>query len=340
MTKRLKVLLSVLIVVAALAVVVFVYFGKQVGLNASADTMATYTTLVHHPETSPGTGFNALNHDFDGPTKNRVTIYPLVLPLTEVGNTQQLTAKVDGVTNPLITWYVTSMEEKVHGTIDAKTGLYTATSVGTDFIGAMYNNGEDDSHITAVNIAPKYTISATAGKGGKITPTGVVQVATGKNQAFTITPDKGFQISSVLLDQKAGTRSSSGTYSFNNVTANHTISATFTSTTPVVKPVPATASGMVTKAGKALAGATVQVFIVPAKNYLLTGVKTPILLTTTTDTKGAYKVSGLAAGTYSANVSARICTKYWFYTSCANKVKTFSFVLTAGKNTVLPTSTY
>ena len=178
----------------------------------------------------------------------------------------------------------------------------------------------------------KYTITATASKGGTISPSGAVQVVSGKNQEFIITPDKGYQISSVLLDQKAGTRSSTGTYSFNNVTADHTIAATFTSTTPVVKPVPTTASGMVTKAGKALAGVTIQV--------LKSGTKSPVLQTTTTDAKGVYKLSGLAAGTYTANVTARICTKYWFYTSCSNKIKTFTFVLTAGKNTVLPTSNY
>ena len=42
-----------------------------------------------------------------------------------------------------------------------------------------------------------YTIKATAGKGGTVSPAGDVSVREGKDQTFTITPDKGYAISDV-----------------------------------------------------------------------------------------------------------------------------------------------
>jgi hypothetical protein len=73
-----------------------------------------------------------------------------------------------------------------------------------------------------------YTITASAGTGGNITPSGNVPVNHGANQTFTITPNSGYNISQVFVD---GTNNpgavSSGSYTFNNITANHTINATF-----------------------------------------------------------------------------------------------------------------
>ena len=70
-----------------------------------------------------------------------------------------------------------------------------------------------------------YTITASAGPNGAITPSGQVQVTTGNSQTFTITPNGGYQIASVLVDNNpVGTVSS---YTFSNVAASHTISATF-----------------------------------------------------------------------------------------------------------------
>jgi len=71
-----------------------------------------------------------------------------------------------------------------------------------------------------------YTITATAGENGSITPSGDVIVKNGHNQTFTIASIGGpFQIEDVLIDGiSVGAVSS---YQFTNVTSNHTISATF-----------------------------------------------------------------------------------------------------------------
>ena len=45
-----------------------------------------------------------------------------------------------------------------------------------------------------------YTIAATAGAGGSISPSGNVSVREGGDQTFTITPDKGYAVSIVKID--------------------------------------------------------------------------------------------------------------------------------------------
>jgi uncharacterized repeat protein (TIGR02543 family) len=70
-----------------------------------------------------------------------------------------------------------------------------------------------------------YTITASAGENGSITPNGVVKVAKGREQSFTITADAGYHISDVKVDGKSVGAVSS--YVFQNVIADHTIKAEF-----------------------------------------------------------------------------------------------------------------
>ena len=70
-----------------------------------------------------------------------------------------------------------------------------------------------------------YTITASAGNGGTITPSGDVNVDCGESKVFAIAANEGYMISDVLVDgQSVGTQSS---YTLTNVDADHTISATF-----------------------------------------------------------------------------------------------------------------
>ena len=77
------------------------------------------------------------------------------------------------------------------------------------------------AHFTQIS----YTITATAGTGGSISPSGTVTVPHGGSQAFTITPNAGYVIADVLVDGSSVGAVSS--YTFTNVTSNHTIHATF-----------------------------------------------------------------------------------------------------------------
>ena len=77
-------------------------------------------------------------------------------------------------------------------------------------------------------VAQKYAITATAGEGGSITPAGEVSVKEGASQTFAIAAQEGYAIADVLVDgQSVGAVDS---YTFENVTANHTIAAVFTRT--------------------------------------------------------------------------------------------------------------
>ena len=70
-----------------------------------------------------------------------------------------------------------------------------------------------------------YTIKATAGTGGSISPFGDVSVREGADQTFTITPDKGYAVSRVKIDGKSIGAVKS--YTFENVSRAHTIEVIF-----------------------------------------------------------------------------------------------------------------
>ena len=70
-----------------------------------------------------------------------------------------------------------------------------------------------------------YTIKATAGAGGSISPSGNVSVRDGGDQTFTITPDKGYAVANVKIDGKSIGAVKS--YTFENVSSPHTIEAIF-----------------------------------------------------------------------------------------------------------------
>ena len=70
-----------------------------------------------------------------------------------------------------------------------------------------------------------YSISASAGTGGTITPSGTVSVNYGDSKTFTITPSYGYKISNVKVDGKSIGAVSS--YTFTNITQDHTIEAVF-----------------------------------------------------------------------------------------------------------------
>ena len=82
---------------------------------------------------------------------------------------------------------------------------------------------------------PTYTISSSAGENGTISPEGDTIVYEGTNATFTITPDEGYRIASVIVDAETEGETNvttlplleNGVYTFENITENHTIYATF-----------------------------------------------------------------------------------------------------------------
>ncbi len=79
--------------------------------------------------------------------------------------------------------------------------------------------------VTATFAINTYTINASAGANGSITPSGAVSVNYGDDQTFAIAPNTGCHIADVVVDGSSVGAVSS--YTFSNVNANHTIAASF-----------------------------------------------------------------------------------------------------------------
>jgi uncharacterized delta-60 repeat protein len=88
-----------------------------------------------------------------------------------------------------------------------------------------FNNISSDHTISATFAVTTYTITATAGPNGSISPSGAVTVNYGVNQTFNISPNPGYHIADVKVDNVS--QGAITTYTFNNVQVNHNISATF-----------------------------------------------------------------------------------------------------------------
>ncbi len=99
----------------------------------------------------------------------------------------------------------------------------------------------------AYMLRPLYTITATAGTGGTIAPIGAVKVVRYEDITFKILPNAGYRIVDVLVDGVS--QGDIGIYTFTEVTANHTIAATFTGGTSYTITANAGNGGSITPSG-------------------------------------------------------------------------------------------
>ena len=110
---------------------------------------------------------------------------------------------------------------------------YTTTDVQVDGVSQgpltsyTFTNVTANHTIAATFAAnSSYTINASAGMNGTITPSGLVPVLSGAYKKFTFTPNAGYRVADVLVDGKSMDPMTS--YTFNSVTLDHTISVSFT----------------------------------------------------------------------------------------------------------------
>jgi uncharacterized repeat protein (TIGR02543 family) len=118
-----------------------------------------------------------------------------------------------------------------------------------------------------------YSIVASAGANGTISPAGNVSVNAGASQAFTITPNSGYVIDAVTVDGVS--QGINPSYTFNNLVANHTISVTFKLVTVTYSIVAsAGANGTISPAGNVSvnAGASQAFTIRPSGDYVIDAV--------------------------------------------------------------------
>jgi hypothetical protein len=142
----------------------------------------------------------------------------------------------------------------------------TASQVSTDYaLGVNY--GEVGAGL------PKVT-SSVSGAGGTISPSGITYVASGSSQTFTFSPNLGYEVSDIVVDGD-NTVPLATSYTFSNVTSDHTIAVSFAELPKQ------TASGKVTNGTTGIAGATV---------YFKTSANASAFptFTTTTNSSGDY----------------------------------------------------
>lgn len=172
------------------------------------------------------------------------TYYWKVVAVNPAGETESATWSFRVVTKCTLTVEVVGegtvevngVEYTAPITVDYGTSLDVSAIPATGWKFSHWEDGSTEAARTVVMTENKdivatferitYTIIATAGEGGSISPSGTVIVPHGGSQTFTIDPDMGYQIADVLVDgASAGAVAS---YTFENVVSDHTIHATFT----------------------------------------------------------------------------------------------------------------
>jgi predicted ester cyclase len=211
--------------------------GANGSITPSGDISVTHGSDQSFTITADA-GYHVDDVLVDGVSVGAVTVYNFeniseahTIAASFVINTYTITATAgeNGSINP------SGAIELDHGsdqsfTITANTG-YDIEDVLVDgeSVGAVnvYNfENVTANHTIAVSFSIQtFTITATAGANGTIDPSGEVSVAYGSDQSFSIIPDDGYHVVDVLVD---GTSVGAvSTYAFEDVTAAHTIAASF-----------------------------------------------------------------------------------------------------------------
>ncbi len=182
-----------------------------VTMNSSASVTATFNST-------------ALTYSITATAKGGGTITAVSNPNVTQGTSGDTTVSVVKVTKGANQIF----------TIAPKTGNYTASvSVnGTQVAKNVGNYSYTFSNVTGANTidatfaSAAYTVTASAGTGGTISPASA-RVSHGASQSFKITPNSGYKVADVQVDGASVGAVTS--YTVSNVTANRTIRATFTS---------------------------------------------------------------------------------------------------------------
>jgi len=214
----------------------FPSYGKRLDLPADG----TFSEHLLFPEGRGSIEGNVIITASDGAgNKNEKTITIVYLPDFESpvivinspvdgsmvnASTIAVTGKVSDNIGVVSLWIGTTKIDVVpDGSFSVNVSLNEGTNIikiiAYDLVG---NKGEKDLTVTYNKI---FIINASAGLGGSISPSGTITVNYGDSKTLTITPNSGYKISNVKVDGVSVGAVSS--YTFNNITSDHTISATF-----------------------------------------------------------------------------------------------------------------
>lgn len=195
---------------------------------------------------TPSTGYRIRYVKVDGVSKGSIDNYRFTdvsadhtihAEFERITHTVTTTSSVGGHTDPAGETVVNQGDDLVVGIVPEEGYKIANVLVDGKSVGPVpeYNfaNVHEDHTLEAVFEKKKYTITASAGSGGGIDPTGTVIVEHGDSQRFTITPATGYLVKAVTVDGVS--KGAISTFPFDNVTANHSIRAEFEIQTFVIQ---------------------------------------------------------------------------------------------------------
>ena len=157
--------------------------------------------------------------------------------------TVTLTAGAGGSINPSGTQTVNSGNNLTFTVTPNNCYTITSVTVNGAAVSLNANNSYTITNIqqnTTVNAtfaeADAFQITASATGHGTVSPSGTYEVGCGENVTYTITPEEGYRIANVVVDGVS--KGAIATYTFSNVSANHTLVATFVEESAEVCPAP------------------------------------------------------------------------------------------------------
>jgi hypothetical protein len=194
---------------------------------------------------TPDPGYHIADVAVDGASVGAVSAYTFTnvtanhtIAAAFTLNTYTLTVSKDGTgsgtvssTPPGISCGGDCTETYAHGTVVTLTATPLISSTFAGWSGAGSGTGDRvvtmnaAQSVTATFTLKTYVITPTAGAGGSISPSTPQTVNYGGSQTFTVTPNPGYHILDVAVD--GASVGAVSAYTFTNVTANHTITATF-----------------------------------------------------------------------------------------------------------------
>jgi len=127
-------------------------------------------------------------------------------------------------------------------------------------------------HVDFASLNP-FTITASAGNGGSISPAGNVGAGQGDVQTFTITADDCYEVADVLVDGVSV--GATATYTFTNISDDHTIEASFAQSISYTINVFSDGNGMISDGGSLATKSTGAVTVGCGDNYAIDIVALP-----------------------------------------------------------------
>ena len=179
--------------------------GTEYPVHAPVTVTADITVKALWEDAPPAPAEFTITFDGNGGTPSVGSMTTANQKLTSLPSASRSNHSSDG-------WYT----EKSGGTRITTDTVFSANT--TVYAHWTYTGGGSSGY-------SYYTIKATAGAGGSISPSGNVSVREGRDQTFTITPDTGYTVSDVRIDGNSVGAVES--YTFENVGRTHTIEVIF-----------------------------------------------------------------------------------------------------------------